>query len=73
MLNSIPAEEFILSARRRAFMRRATVNRFVLSTSMFVLLGFLAFMTWRELVSEFDASIRDFASSLGSHDRTDSR
>jgi hypothetical protein len=37
---------------------------FSLSTSVIVLIGFLMFLTWRELVSEFDASLRDFASSL---------
>jgi hypothetical protein len=31
------------------------------------------FLTWRELASEFDASIRDFASSLNIHDGMDSQ
>jgi hypothetical protein len=67
VLNSVPAE------RSRAIRQRGIGSRFILSTSVIVLIGFLMFLTSRELVSQFDASIRDFASSLNIHDRTDSQ
>jgi hypothetical protein len=68
-----PAEEVILTARSRAIRQRGIGTRFILSTSVIVLIGFLMFLTCRELVSEFDAAMRDFASSLNIHDRTDSQ
>jgi hypothetical protein len=70
-LNSVPGEEAILTARLRAITQRGIGSRFILSTTVIVLMGFLTFLAWRELVSEFDASIRDFASSLNIDDRTD--
>jgi hypothetical protein len=69
----ITAEEVVLTARPTGLRWYGIANRFVLSTCLLVLLGFLALMTWRELVSEFDASIQDFALSLETHDRGESR
>jgi hypothetical protein len=71
MLSSVPIEEVVRTVRPRRTRKLGIGNQVVLSTVVLVLLGLLIFVTWRELVSEFDASIRDFASSLNSHDRTD--
>jgi hypothetical protein len=73
MLSSVPIEEVVRTVRPRPTRKLGIGNQVVLSTSVLVLLGLLIFATWRELVSEFDASIRDFASSLATHDRTDPR
>jgi hypothetical protein len=73
MLNSIPLERATLAARSRSISQAGIGSRFILSTSLIVVLGFLMLLTWRELTSEFDASIRDYASSFTFHDRTDLR
>jgi hypothetical protein len=73
MLSSIPIEEVVRTVRPRPTRKLGIGNQVVLSTGVLVLLGLLIFVTWRELVSEFDASIRDFASSLDVHDRMDAR
>ena len=73
VLNSAPAEEVILTARSRAIRQNGIGTRFILSTSVIVLIGFLMFLTCREFVSEFDAAMRDFASSPNIHERTDSQ
>ena len=65
MLNPLPADGAILTVRSRAIRQRGI--------SVIVLMGLLMFLTWRELASEFDASIRDFASSLNIHDGMDSQ
>jgi hypothetical protein len=73
VLNSVSTEEGTLPAPLRAVRQRWIDNRLILSTGLIVLMGLLLFLAWNELVSEFDASVNDFASSFNIHDRTDTQ
>jgi hypothetical protein len=73
MPNYVQVEPVISTGRPRAIGKPRTGNRLIVSTGILVFLGFLMLLTWRELASEVNASVRDFVSSLDIHDRPDSR
>jgi hypothetical protein len=60
---------------RRSVAKGWTKIRFeiALSILLILLVCFLSVAAYRELASEFDASIKDFAASLSPHDWTDPR
>lgn len=64
MLNSVPVESVVWTARPCSIRRHQIAKDVLSCMGVFVLLSFLTFMAWRGLVSEVDSSIRDFAASL---------